>query len=87
MTTPLEPSYALDISQTLVAYDFSGRTVVVEGNPTSIDILKEFLIEQKSIHAIRVYEHKKARRQVAGPKHLSLTESMIYAKLKEMRGK
>jgi hypothetical protein len=85
MTKPLEPSYTLDISRSILIETFAHKQIIVEGNPTAIDMLREFAIDHKETRSIRVYEHAEERRQVAGPDQLKRIESISYTRLKELR--
>jgi hypothetical protein len=72
------------ISQTLVAYLWNGASIMVEGNPTSIDILRESLVPNRKVRAIIIYQHPEERPETVGPQLTKISQTN-YTQLEEER--
>lgn len=72
------------IEQTLLADLHNGGQIMVEGNSTSIDILKERLIQDVLVKFISIYQHPEPRPETVGPA-LVKVQSINYTQLKELR--
>jgi hypothetical protein len=72
------------IGQTLVAHLWNGGAIMVEGNPTSIDMLRERLVDDREVKAILIYQHPIEHSEMVGPALKKISQAN-YTQLKEER--
>lgn len=72
------------IEQTLLAELHNGGQIMVEGNSTSIDILKERLVQDVLVKHITVYQHGESHPETVGAL-LTKASTLNYTQLKAMR--